>query len=64
MRKGEIPQPWFRNNDKKIIMKIRQMESKAGIWSCGKDARRAETQHSVTRRFLKQLNYDPHTFNF
>ena len=25
------PQPWFRSNDKKIMMRIRQMENKAGI---------------------------------
>lgn len=34
------PQPWFRSNDKKIMMRIRQMENKAGITSAGKDLKR------------------------
>lgn len=34
------PQPWFRSNDKKIMMRIRQMENKAGILSVEKDLKR------------------------
>lgn len=52
------PKPWFKNSDRKMKMRIKQMETRVGI-SKDKNTKRSQTQHSLTRRFLTQLNFNP-----
>ena len=63
-KKGEdkdmAPKPWFKNADRKMKMRIKQMENRVGI-SKDKEVKRVTTPHSLARRLLTQLNYNPNT---
>ena len=54
-----VPEPWFKNSDKKMKMRIQQMESKVGIGQAKKKVGAPTSHHSATKQLLKQLNYDP-----
>lgn len=57
-QKDMTPKPWFKNSDRKMKMRIKQMQTRVGI-SQDKGIKRIQTQHSSARRFLTQLNFNP-----